>query len=115
VLNNLSENIQLSDVADHCYVSHTHLSRMFKEIRGITFKQFLLRARVDRALELLEDPGIAVTEICYEVGFRDASHFGRIFRRYVGTSPSLYRKTALDNKRGPFRNIRRAPDWLAVS
>lgn len=55
VLNNLSENIQLSDVADHCYVSHTHLSRMFKEIRGITFKQFLLRARVDRALELLED------------------------------------------------------------
>ncbi len=99
ILQHLSENVQLSDVARYCYISHTHLSRLFREVGGITFKEFVLQTRVRKAVELLAEPNITVTGICYDVGFRDASHFGRVFKRYVGMSPSAYRKTLLDNKR----------------
>lgn len=99
ILQHLSENVQLGDVARYCFISHTHLSRLFREIGGTTFKEFVLQTRIRRAVELLAAPDITVTGICYDVGFRDASHFGRVFKRYVGMSPSAYRKTLLDNKR----------------
>jgi YesN/AraC family two-component response regulator len=108
ILQHLSENVQLSDVARYCYISHTHLSRLFREIGGTTFKEFVLQTRIRRAVELLAVPDITVTSICYDVGFRDASHFGRVFKRYVGMCPSAYRKTLLDNKRN-------APQFLRLA
>jgi AraC-like DNA-binding protein len=104
ILQNLSESLQLSDVAQHCYVSRTHLSRIFREAGGTTFKEFVLQTRIRRAVELLTDTDQTITGICYDVGFRDVSHFGRVFRRYVGMSPSVYRQVLLSNKRA-------APEW----
>lgn len=91
ILKNSSHDIQLREVANHCCLSHSHLSRLFREIAGITFKAFVLQSRIRRAVERLADPYAAITSVCYEVGFRDLSHFGRVFRRYVGMSPSQYR------------------------
>lgn len=113
VLQNLSEPIRLREVADYCYVSHAHLSRMFKEVRNISFKQFLLQARIAKAAELLADPSVTVTDISYAVGFRDTSHFGRVFRRYVGMTPSAYRRSLIESTGVTVRQMRRASDWVA--
>lgn len=92
---NVSENFQLSQVADHCCVSDSHLSRIFRDVGGTTFMDYVLHTRIRRAIELLEDVSVAVTQICYDVGFRDASYFARVFRRHVGMSPSQYRQKVL--------------------
>lgn len=87
---NLDEKIKQANLAKQCGMSLSHFSRAFRKINGVGFSEFMLRTRVERALHLLADPNAQITSICYEIGFRDLSYFGRIFRRYVGMSPSQY-------------------------
>jgi AraC-like DNA-binding protein len=86
----LDEKIKQANLAKQCGMSLSHFSRAFRQISGVGFSEFLVRTRVEKALHLLADPNSQITSICYEVGFRDLSYFGRIFRRHVGMSPSQY-------------------------
>lgn len=87
----LGEKIQQASLAKQCGMSLSHFSRAFRQICGVGFSEFLLRTRIEKALHRLADQNSQITNICYEVGFRDVSYFGRIFRRYVGMSPSEYK------------------------
>ncbi len=91
VAENLDAKISAKSVATLCNMSPFHFSRSFKRVCGMTFSDFLLQARITRAIELLGHPGASVTSVCFEVGFRDSSYFGRIFKRYAGLTPSEYR------------------------
>jgi len=88
----LGERITLRDVAETCGLTTFAFSRAFKKEFGITFQEHLSRLRVDRAQRLLADPRLSVTAVAGAAGFGDLSHFSRTFRRYVGSSPSAYRK-----------------------
>jgi YesN/AraC family two-component response regulator len=98
IMESLGDNIWLRDVAKHCHVSPSHLSRVFRDVSGATFKEFVLQTRVRRAVEMFADSDIAVTNVSHAVGFRDISHFGRVFRRFVGMSPSQYRAMLFKNR-----------------
>jgi len=91
VAENLHEKISAKSVATLCSLSPFHFSRSFKRICGMTFSEYLMEARIKKAIELLQDPGASVTGVCFEVGFRDSSYFGKIFKRYAGITPSQYR------------------------
>jgi len=91
VAKSYAEKISAREVADLCNMSQFHFSRSFKRICGVTFSDYLLEIRVRKAVELLSRPRATVTGACYEVGFRDPSYFGRIFKRYAGITPSEYR------------------------
>jgi YesN/AraC family two-component response regulator len=91
VAENLPEKISAKSVAALCNLSPFHFSRSFKRICGMTFSEYLMEARIMKAIELLQDPSASVTGVCFEVGFRDSSYFGRIFKRYAGITPSQYR------------------------
>jgi AraC-like DNA-binding protein len=58
---------------------------------SLTFVAYLSRLRVEKAKILLQDKNLRITEICYEVGFQSLTHFNRIFRKLVGSSPTEYR------------------------
>ncbi len=88
----LSEDIDASTVAAHCNMSYFHFSRTFKRIYGESFSEFVLKARIKKAADLLHAQNASVTRVCYEVGFKDISYFARMFRRYMGVSPSAYRE-----------------------
>lgn len=77
-------------VARLCSLSTTHFSRAFKQAFTITFQEFLLRYRIAEACRQFRVPGVSISDVAYGVGFSDASYFARIFRRYVGVSPSQY-------------------------
>ena len=67
---------------------------------GTTFVQELMRARLQRARELLADPllrHIPVIEVAASCGFADPSHFARRFRRQLGVAPLAFRRTAADS------------------
>ena len=91
VARNFAEKFSAREVAGLCNMSQFHFSRSFKRICGVTFSDYLLEVRVRKAIELLSKPRATVTGTCYEVGFRDPSYFGRIFKRYAGITPSEYR------------------------
>lgn len=88
---NLHSRIVQADVAEICGLSPFQFSRLFKRLTKVTFQEYLLTRRVDEAKRLLANPKVSVTDICFTVGFHDLSYFTRIFKRYVGLSPSRYR------------------------
>ena len=64
----------------------------------MTFQEYVVRRRMQEAMRLLKHPSAAVTDVCFAVGYTDLSYFTRTFRRYIGTSPSVY-KNQLNNVR----------------
>ncbi len=89
---NLAQSFSAADVARHCNTSVSHFSRSFKMACRVTLAQYVLRARISKAMELLAKPGTSITASAYDVGFRDGSYFASVFRHYVGMTPSQYRK-----------------------
>lgn len=87
------ERIQLADVADHCYVSQWHLSKLLNKHTGENFSIALNKARIAEAKELLQDPSRRIYDIAEEVGFQDLAHFSRVFKKLEGISANEYRNT----------------------
>jgi AraC-like DNA-binding protein/ligand-binding sensor protein len=89
---NLHENISLADLAKAAHTSTFYICKLFKRHVGVNITEFISRARVERAKELLQNPQARVSEIAYEVGFQSLTHFNRVFRALVGEAPSAYRE-----------------------
>jgi len=87
--------LSLSTVARAAGMSKYHFCRRFKASTGLSFREYLARQRIARAKALLEEPGRTITEISRDVGFKDLTHFGRVFKRLVGKRPSDFRQQAL--------------------
>jgi AraC-like DNA-binding protein/CheY-like chemotaxis protein len=90
VRQNYAKRIFSDAVAQQCGLSPTYFSKAFRQRFGMPFQDFLLRYRVAQACLLLENPNSSITDVCYAVGFKDPSYFTRVFKRYLGTSPSEY-------------------------
>ncbi|MFF2777266.1 GlxA family transcriptional regulator [Streptomyces sp. NPDC058052] len=93
VLHHLDEPLTLDVLARHAAVSARTFSRRFVEETGYTPMQWLLRARVDRARELLERSELGVEQIAAETGLGTGANLRMHFQRILGTTPSDYRRT----------------------
>ena len=96
VLNHVKENfrepISLSEICDIVSMTEPSFCRYFKKITDKTFTQFLNEYRLVHASKLLSEKQVSISEVCYESGFSNYSHFGSHFKRFTGKSPSAYRK-----------------------
>src|SRR6478609_321428 len=101
---NYADSLELDNIADEAYFSKFHFIRLFKKIYGRTPHQYLTWIRIENA-KLLLKKGIAVSDVCYSVGFESLSSFSGLFRRVVGVSPSVY----LENERIMKEEIRKSP------
>lgn len=87
-----AEPLTLDEVAQSVGLSAFHLMRVFRSATGITPHQYLMRARLLRAVALLRDTGAPITDVAYDAGWSDLSNFTRTFRRDVGCSPGEFRR-----------------------
>jgi len=83
--------LTLDTVAREAYMSRYHFSRSFKQATGTRFMDFLRTVRLAEACDLLSRTDQPVTTIAFEVGYRDLSHFERMFKKEFDYPPSQYR------------------------
>lgn len=93
VRNNFKEKVWLSDIAAVAGMTEPSFCRYFKKITGKTFVQFLNEYRLVHASKLLAKEPISITEICFECGFNNFSHFNKSFKLFTGQNPSEYRNS----------------------
>ena len=84
--------MSLDDLARAADLSPFHLLRVFRQSIGITPHQYLMRVRLQRAIALLRDTRLPITEIAFASGWADLSNFNRAFRRELGCSPRELRR-----------------------
>ncbi len=89
---NLGGDATLARLAAECGLSVRHFARAFQQSTGAPPHRWLLKRRVERAQELLQDPKLPLTEIALACGFADQSHFTRVFTGAVGVSPGAWRR-----------------------
>ena len=84
-------DVTLSRVAQRVYMSQWHFSRSFKEQTGWRFINFVTALRLHQAQRLLRETSTSITGISRMVGYRELSHFQRMFKKQFGMSASAYR------------------------
>ena len=89
----LGSPISLDDLANVAGVSRFHFHRQFRKTVGVTPREYVLRARIERAKGLLTDSDLTVGEVSGAVGFADQSHFSNIFRRLTAMTPRGFRNS----------------------
>ncbi len=91
VQRHLSEPVDTVKMAQDLHFSRSHLSRKFKEETGITLTDYVLTKKSEEAARLLTYTDRSLIAISSYLGFSSQSHFARVFRRYMGTTPNAYR------------------------
>jgi len=86
------EEITLVSLSKALHINHSYLCRLIKKETGINFRDMLWRIRIEKAKQLLANSTMKTTNIAYEVGFKDSSHFSQLFKRMAGMSPKDYRE-----------------------
>ncbi|HWB25133.1 MAG TPA: AraC family transcriptional regulator [Chitinophagaceae bacterium] len=83
---------QLSDVVK---INPISISKHFPRHFGCTLSEYTRRLKVDRAIALVKQKELPLTDIAYSCGFADQSHFIRVFKSQTGYAPGEYRKVSL--------------------
>jgi len=81
----------LVQLAQEVALSQTYLSTLFRQIFGIPFQDWMIRARIDRAKILLLSTNLKVYEVAAKVGFDDPNYFSTAFKKQVKQTPNQYR------------------------
>lgn len=100
------EEISLRHVAKATNTSANYLSEKFKEATGINFVRYVAQLRYEKAIGLLRESHLRVSEIAFATGFQSLSQFNRTFKKFAGTSPTEFRAAT---KHDQSRNGRNGP------
>ena len=91
VKNNFHQPIPLETVSSLSGMTEPSFCRYFKKTTSKTFTQFVNEYRLVHASKLLAEKQMAISDIAFEAGFQNVSHFTRLFKQFTGMSPSAYR------------------------
>lgn len=92
MLANLDAGISVAEIAEACALSRSHFTRKFKESTLLSPHVWLRQQRVDKAMELLRDSPLSLTQVAMECGFFDQAHFCRVFARSQGMTPLAFKR-----------------------
>jgi AraC-like DNA-binding protein len=90
ILSDLAVPPSLPELAKMAGFGETKMKDLFKQVFGDTIYNYYQQARMEEAAFLLKHGGLSVSEIGYQLGFTNLSHFGRLFEKYHGVMPKKY-------------------------
>ncbi|MFH5182540.1 AraC family transcriptional regulator [Paenibacillus sp. TAB 01] len=86
-------DICLDQLEEFLHINKYYLVRIFREVTGMTMFHYIYKRRINQAKILfLVEPGKSVTDICYLTGFKNLSHFIKVFKQWEGKTPDQYRR-----------------------
>ena len=88
--NYMDPDLSLNSICSYLNISTSYFSTIFKELTGETFTEVLIRTRMEKAKELLENTTMKNYEIAEKVGFADPHYFGISFKKMTGCTPTEY-------------------------
>ncbi len=91
IAQNFAMMITLEEVAEHINLSPTYLSKKFKKVTGLTFKEYVNYIRIRQACQMLITTDDNITKIAVNCGFNSSNYFKDCFRRIIGVSPRTFR------------------------
>ncbi|SEI56963.1 AraC-type DNA-binding protein [Dyadobacter sp. SG02] len=86
----LSVPPQLRDLAKLANMSETKLKQLFRQVFGDSIYNYYQTARMEEAASMLRQPGLTVSQVGYQLGFTNLSHFGRLFAKHHGKTPKKF-------------------------
>ncbi len=92
VRQHIEDNPSLGNVAETFYLTPNHVGKLFHKETGEYFSDYILRIKLERSCEYLENPSLRIYEIAERLGFRNLSHFHAKFHEKYGCSPGNWRK-----------------------
>lgn len=88
---NLGAQIKISDLTEILNLSKEQVIRIFKTTTGKTPTEYITDLKIKRAIALLSDDALSITEISENLGFSNPSHFSKAFKKCIKLTPSQYR------------------------
>ena len=85
-----STELSVEDLASNLLMSPGHIWRKVKSLTGLSTNEFIRTARLKKAIKLMEESDLNISEIAYKVGFSSPAYFTKCFREQYGKSPSAY-------------------------
>lgn len=95
IQSNYDRTITVKDAAAICGFSPSHFMKLFKELAGKSFSQYLIDYRLEIAARQLVETSYKIIDLAENVGFHNVSYFSRAFHSKYGATPSTYRNNAL--------------------
>lgn len=95
IIHHYIRNPSLEEVSAIAHMSPSAFCRYFKQHSNKTYTQFLNEIKIGNACKLLIDNKLPISQICFEVGFNNFTHFNGQFRRILGMTPSQYQRQHL--------------------
>jgi AraC-like DNA-binding protein len=96
IFNHVKENytsaISLEEIANVSSMTVPAFCRYFKKMTRKTFTEFVNEYRIAHAAKLLHEKQMSISEVCYDSGFNNISHFNKLFKAFFGKTPSVYRE-----------------------
>ena len=92
VAKNYMRSLKLSDICEKMNFSLSYISMKFKKDTGMTFREYLLKVRIEKACFLLRNSNMTVNNIAGTVGYTEPAFFYKTFRKEIGLTPDDYRK-----------------------
>lgn len=90
--NNYTSNLSIEEIAHYTGRSLASFKRDFKKISNLTPEKWLIRKRLEKAYELMQQGKKKVVEVYAEVGFRNPSHFSTAFKKHFGIPPTAVKE-----------------------
>ncbi|MCR8849903.1 AraC family transcriptional regulator [Rossellomorea sp. SC111] len=90
--------LTLEDISMVACLSQNHLIRTYSQYYGKTPHRHISELRIEKAKKLLKDRNLSVTDITFELGYQNPVSFSKMFKQFVGCSPTFYRKKVILEK-----------------
>lgn len=88
VKQHLSKHLTLQEIAEELQISRNYLGKIFRDVVGLSFKDYVKQERMRQALKMLREGDYFIYEISEKVGYVNPTYFSTCFKEYTGMSPT---------------------------